>query len=190
MLAVARPVSAGRQGPLRIGGAGCLRDGRHIEPAEPDDHDLDMPRLERAHDLGESRANAGKRSAAAQIVDPEFDDGDVGIGADGGIEATQRAGSRVAVKAGTAPNLTISMRSIGPSSTLRPGESDTLFKISLAGNVPAKSLTKHSITLDICYCSLNDSCWNLHAIPGQITPRQQPVSQCASDNAIESMSYR
>ena len=33
------------------------------------------------------------------------------------------------------------------------------------------AIVKHSLTLDFCYCSLNGSCWTLHASPGQISSR-------------------
>jgi hypothetical protein len=94
--------------------------------------------------------------------------------------------TRAAVLAGSAGRATMLMRSIGPTSTLRPGESDTLLKISLAGSVPTPLLTKHSLAIDLCYCSLNRSCWILHAIPSQISPDPQPVSRCASRAAVES----
>jgi hypothetical protein len=78
------------------------------------------------------------------------------------------------------------MSSIGPSSTLRPGEPRTLLKISLPFNVPLRALLKHAVALDFCYCSLNGSCWTFHAIPGQISPDPAPVSHCANSTAIQS----
>lgn len=93
--------------------------------------------------------------------------------------------TRDAVLAGSAPHAMISTSSIGPSSTLRPGESHTLLKIALAGTVPTSLLMKHSVAIDFCYCSLNGSCWILHAMPGRINPDPQPVSQCASSAAIQ-----
>lgn len=81
---------------------------------------------------------------------------------------------------------TISASSIGPSSTLRPGESRTLLKIVFASNVSSQVLTKHTLALDLCYCSLNGSCWSLHAMPGRINPDPQPVAHCIAGSAIQS----
>jgi hypothetical protein len=78
------------------------------------------------------------------------------------------------------------MSSIGPSSTLHPDESRTLLKISLPFSVPLPAMVKHTVALDLCYCSLNGSCWTLHAIPGQINSDPQPVSHCAQRAAIQS----
>jgi hypothetical protein len=94
--------------------------------------------------------------------------------------------AQAAVQAGPAGNATITMSSIGPSSTLRPGESRTLLKISLPFTVPLRAMVKHAVALEFCYCSLNGSCWALHAIPGQISPDPLPVSHCANGAAIES----
>ncbi len=91
-----------------------------------------------------------------------------------------------AVLAGSAPRATISTSSIDPSTTLRPGESHTLLRIELAGTVPTSLLMKHSVAIDFCYCSLNGSCWILHAIAGRISPDPQSVSRCATSAAIQS----
>jgi hypothetical protein len=81
---------------------------------------------------------------------------------------------------------TISASSIGPSSTLRPGEARTLFRVVFVSNVPSQVLTKHTLALDICYCSLNGSCWSLHAMPGRINPDPQSISHCVAGAAIQS----
>ena len=94
--------------------------------------------------------------------------------------------AKAAVEAGSAANATITMSSISPSSTLRPGESRTLLKISLPFTVPLGAMARHALALDFCYCSLNGSCWTLHAIPGQISPDPAPVSHCADRAAIQS----
>jgi hypothetical protein len=90
-----------------------------------------------------------------------------------------------AYKAGRVDAL-VAMSSIGPSSTLRPGESQRLLRISLPEIVPTQALVKHSVALDFCYCSLNGSCWTLHATPGQIDHEPAPVSHCAGSAAIQS----
>jgi len=94
--------------------------------------------------------------------------------------------SRAAVEAGKGNGATLSMRSIGPATTLRPGETDTLLKFSLAESVPAQLMRKHSLSIDLCYCSLNGSCWTLHSSPGRISADPRLVSGCASSFAIES----
>jgi hypothetical protein len=94
--------------------------------------------------------------------------------------------TQAAVLSGSASKTTLSMSSIGPSTTLRPGQTDTLLKISLAGSIPTGVLTKHPITIDLCYCSLNGTCWLLHAAPGKISPDPQQVPRCAGQAAIES----
>jgi hypothetical protein len=94
--------------------------------------------------------------------------------------------AQAAIQAGPANNATITLSSIGASSTLRPGESRTLLKISLPFTVPLRAMAKHPVALDFCYCSLNGSCWTLHAIPGQISPDPAPVSYCANRAAIQS----
>lgn len=94
--------------------------------------------------------------------------------------------TQAAALAGHATLGTLTMSSIGPSTTLRPGESHTLLRIALNARVPALALTKHAVTIDLCYCSLNGSCWMLHAEPGRITPDPRSVSRCGTSTAIES----
>ncbi len=78
--------------------------------------------------------------------------------------------------------------SIGPSSTIRPGESRLLAAVSYNAVVDPAVLRRHSIALDFCYCSLNQSCWTLHASPGQDNRSQspQPVHRCMTDASISS----
>jgi len=80
----------------------------------------------------------------------------------------------------------LSMSSLGPSDTLRPGESYPLLKISSAQSIPARELMRHSVSIELCYCSLNGRCWTLRATPGQIAPNPQPVPRCTTNFAIES----
>ena len=93
--------------------------------------------------------------------------------------------AETAYKAGRV-DATVRMSSIGPSSTLRPGESQRLLRIDLPEIVPTQELVKHSVALDFCYCSLNGSCWTLHATPGEIDREPAPVSYCAGSTAIQS----
>jgi hypothetical protein len=94
--------------------------------------------------------------------------------------------TRAAVAAGKAKTATLSSSSIGPSSTLRPGDSQTLLKIVLADEVPTRALTKHSVTIGLCYCSLNKTCWTLYATSGKMGSDPRPVSACTAGFAIQS----
>jgi hypothetical protein len=91
-----------------------------------------------------------------------------------------------AIEAGKGNGAILSMSSFGPSSTLRPGETETLLKLDLAERVPAQLILKHALSIDLCYCSLNDSCWALHSAAGRISNNPRPVAGCASSFAIES----
>lgn len=98
--------------------------------------------------------------------------------------------TRAAATAGRAKGAALSMSSIGPSTTLRPGESETLLKFGVAEPVPAELMRRHSISIDLCYCSLNGSCWTLHSTPGRINADPKAASQCAGARAIESNPLR
>jgi hypothetical protein len=98
--------------------------------------------------------------------------------------------SRQAFISGSPVRLNITMTSIGPSTTIRGGESVTLLKLSFGEAVPVvvmQELLRHPITIDFCYCSLNGSCWTSHDTPGRnggTDPR--PLSRCGSSAAINS----
>ena len=94
--------------------------------------------------------------------------------------------ARLAAAANPADRPVISMSSIGPSLTLRPGESQTLLRLSLASGVPPELLAKHPLALEFCYCSLNGSCWILHAMAGRINTDPQSVPHCSTADAIQS----
>ncbi len=67
-----------------------------LQAAEADQQHFDAALAQRAHDFAHIGAHALLRHVHAQIVDAEFDDGDVGVGADGLVEAVQRAPRGVA----------------------------------------------------------------------------------------------
>jgi hypothetical protein len=93
-----------------------------------------------------------------------------------------------AALSGHPPPLTITTASIG-STTIRPGQSKVIFKLwsSSPGLVPLDAVAQHPMTIDFCYCSLNGSCWTLHATPGKNGgPNPHPVSQCTRPAAIGS----
>jgi hypothetical protein len=96
---------------------------------------------------------------------------------------------QAAVVAGHPPRgLTITTSSVG-STSIRPGQSKLIFKIwsPSPGLVPLDAMAEHPIALDLCYCSLNESCWLLHATPGKNgAPDPQPVNRCTSSAMIQS----
>lgn len=69
---------------------------------------------------------------------------------------------------------------------LRPGASLMLLRIfGLPKNVPVKVITAHTVTLDVCYCSLNGRCWREHSVAGVSSlAGPQPVSACATGARI------
>jgi hypothetical protein len=71
--------------------------------------------------------------------------------------------------------------SVDPGMTIRAGESKIILKIDLAG-LPYLELAKTTLALDLCYCSLNNSCWTLNA--GQEASRPKPVGSCTASAAI------
>lgn len=80
----------------------------------------------------------------------------------------------------------ITMASIGRSSTLPAGQSQTLLKLTLPAGVQIAKLVSHTTTIEICYCSLNGSCWTLHDVSGQIGQNPQSASHCSDNVAIQS----
>lgn len=82
---------------------------------------------------------------------------------------------------------TISSSSVGISTTIRPGDSHTLLAISYPESLSMQALLQHKLALDFCYCSLNGSCWTLHATPAvQSRDTPQSVSHCATSAEIVS----
>ncbi|MBV8637273.1 MAG: hypothetical protein JO322_04255 [Candidatus Eremiobacteraeota bacterium] len=80
--------------------------------------------------------------------------------------------------------------SINASTTIRPGESHQLISANLAPDVSPDILARHRVVLTFCYCSLNDSCWSLHSVPGVVGgefPHQ--VSSCRIDEGIATKLY-
>jgi hypothetical protein len=73
--------------------------------------------------------------------------------------------------------------SIGPGTTIRPGDAITLLKIDTPG-IPILTVKQHTIDLKLCYCSLNGSCWNLDTTSAKSPNMTQPVGACASTSSI------
>jgi hypothetical protein len=85
----------------------------------------------------------------------------------------------------------ISASSIGPSTTIRPGDTKSLFAILYKPTVDPSTLATHTVGLRLCYCSINNSCWNLVAQPGNNSPSvPQPTSACTANTSISAdLSY-
>jgi hypothetical protein len=98
------------------------------------------------------------------------------------------ADATAAIKAGKVIQGSITTASLEPGETIRPGDSITLLDFTLPG-APLKSMEKPTIELNLCYCSLNQSCWLLrdaqHTFAGS---EPQPVSQCGAATSIEAPS--
>ncbi|HEX8807005.1 MAG TPA: hypothetical protein VF741_08645 [Candidatus Aquilonibacter sp.] len=85
----------------------------------------------------------------------------------------------------------ISATSFGRSTTIRPGESMSLFSIVYKTQIDPRALTAHAVGIRLCYCSINNSCWSLIATPGKdSTHVPQLVSGCTDNASISSdLSY-
>ncbi len=84
--------------------------------------------------------------------------------------------------------IVLSLSSVDASTTLRAGDSKTIFALHFPDMVPTADVTTHALAMDFCYCSLNDRCWTLHAAPGPGTiPRTTHVSECKSSAAISAV---
>lgn len=85
-------------------------------------------------------------------------------------------------------NGSMSSASIGPSTTIRPGDSRPLVSISYDLLVAPSVLSRHKIALDFCYCSLNRSCWTLHSTPENSRPETpEPTPRCTTAASIASI---
>lgn len=95
-----------------------------------------------------------------------------------------------AARAGLPASLTISSSSIGPSTTIRAGDSRSLVKVRFSGPLPLPAMQEligHRLALDFCYCSIEGSCWTLHSSPGQSGRSDpQPVDECPTSVGIDS----
>jgi hypothetical protein len=85
---------------------------------------------------------------------------------------------RSAALAGKGVTPSISNSSLGPGSTLRSGESRNLLVMNVPG-FPFKALMRAPLTIDLCYCSLNKSCWTLHSDQSKPSAASDPVPVAA-----------
>lgn len=78
----------------------------------------------------------------------------------------------------------ITTGSLGPGTTIRPGDKVTILRVHLPG-LPLPAMLRHTFAIDLCYCSLNGSCWTLHS-EGESQKSEQPklVSRCTTAAAI------
>lgn len=76
----------------------------------------------------------------------------------------------------------LSNSSVDASTIVRPGESSPLFKFFIANG--HEVAIRHRVAIDLCYCSLNGSCWTLHATPGKLGQSPQPTPQCVIGSSI------
>jgi hypothetical protein len=83
--------------------------------------------------------------------------------------------------------VSISSSSFGRSTTIRPGDTRSLFAITYKSTVDPREFAAHTVGIRLCYCSINDSCWNIDATPGRDSRTvPQPVSNCTDNAAISS----
>lgn len=81
--------------------------------------------------------------------------------------------------------MTLSMSSLDGSTTLPAGDTKTIFAVVFPDLVPNLEASAHGLAIDLCYCSLNGSCWTVHSAPGQGTvSRRTHVAVCSSTAAI------
>jgi hypothetical protein len=83
--------------------------------------------------------------------------------------------------------VTVSMGSITGSTTIRAGDSKSVLAISVPVNIPTAELVAHTVAIDLCYCSLNGTCWILHAQPGaESSEHPAQTSTCTRGANIDS----
>jgi hypothetical protein len=81
------------------------------------------------------------------------------------------------------------MASVDASTTIRPGDSRRVFAVTLVKGIPVSKLVGLDITVDLCYCSLNDRCWNVQTKIGHGTGTYpHAVDRCAVGPRIDSRS--
>jgi hypothetical protein len=79
---------------------------------------------------------------------------------------------------------TASLSSIGPASTIRPGDSKQLFDFSYNSAALEHAVLAHSVVLKFCYCSLNNSCWQLSEAIQEPPSENEQVAACPTHESI------
>jgi hypothetical protein len=83
------------------------------------------------------------------------------------------------------PDAHTSTGSLVPGDSIRAGDKMTLLRMQDLPNVPLAAIQHHTLAIDVCYCSLNGSCWTLHAESGSEAPdRPKPASKCTTSASI------
>ena len=77
----------------------------------------------------------------------------------------------------------VSTASLGPGTTIRPGDVFTLLNIDLPG-APVVTMNHHTIRLRLCYCSLNNNCWTLDTTKPALNQTKQ-VRSCTTTFSIQ-----
>ena len=75
--------------------------------------------------------------------------------------------------------------SVDPSMAIRAGDSHRVLAVE-TGTLPiVPAARKHRVVLRVCYCSINDRCWNVEAVPGSSDLNlPKPVARCAQPHSI------
>jgi hypothetical protein len=82
----------------------------------------------------------------------------------------------------------ISTGSLGPGTTIRPGDSRQLIKIELPG-APIDTMKRHTYDLKLCYCSLNKNCWTLDTTDVKAPNETHPVAACTGSASIAAQAF-
>ncbi|HTU69219.1 MAG TPA: hypothetical protein VMF11_02770 [Candidatus Baltobacteraceae bacterium] len=82
----------------------------------------------------------------------------------------------------------IATSSLGPGTTIRPGDSMTLIRMELPG-APIDTMKRHTIGLKLCYCSLNKSCWILDTTVIKTPQETRPVATCPNPTSIAAQPF-
>ena len=79
----------------------------------------------------------------------------------------------------------LTQSSLDGASIIRPSQSLTIFRFEVPDGHAV--VIKHTVDINLCYCSLNGSCWMLHATPGRALGNSpQPTSHCDVGAKIDS----
>jgi len=87
------------------------------------------------------------------------------------------------VRAGKHPG-SITTANLAPTQAIRPGDTRVILNINLQG-IPLGSLASHHLDLNLCYCSLNQSCWALKTSNGKHASPPQSVAACPTSTEVE-----
>jgi hypothetical protein len=76
--------------------------------------------------------------------------------------------------------------SVDASATVRSGDSKVLFGLRATDPAIIAAARAHRVALNVCYCSINNSCWQLHDELGSGTPDiPKAIGACAIGPSIE-----